>query len=91
MWVVHAPPPPAQLRLLLLLFQSVFYAQVTSSSKIYENNSETENADAQSIKLRKMSDLSKQNEHLIQPYLAKYSALSDIEILKNVLHGYNAA
>ena len=71
--------------------QNNSYAQVTSPAKVYEKNSETEHVIVQSTEFQKTSDLIKQMEDLIETYLAKISDESDIETLKKVLNGHNAA
>ena len=72
-------------------FQSLSYAQVTSSAKVYDNNSETENVTDQSNELQFLFDLFKEIEDIIEPYRANISELSDLEYLKKDLHGYKAA
>ena len=43
------------------------------------------------LNFQKIFDLIKQIEEIIEPYRANASELSDIEILRRVLHGYHAA
>ena len=70
--------------------QSVFHAQVTSSAKVYENISEFQHANAQSIAFQETFDLIEQTEELIEPYRAKTSEVPDKKILKEVLHRNHA-
>ena len=58
---------------------------------MYEKNSEIDQVNAQSTEFQKTFDLSKLIEELIEPCRAENSELSDIEILKKVLHGYHDA
>ena len=71
--------------------EPVYYAQVTSSAKVHENNSASELAIAHSTESRKTFDLIKQIEELFESYRATNSDLSDIEFLKKVLHAYHDA
>ena len=71
--------------------QSVSYAQVTSSAKVYENNSEIDHVTAQSIEFHKTFDPIKQTEKMVRPYQATNFELIDIEFVKKVLHGYHAS
>ena len=72
-------------------FQSFSYAAFIAYAKNYENNSEAETVNDQSIEFQKMFDLIKQKEEISEPYRAKNSELSDIQILKKVRLGYHAA
>ena len=69
------------------------YAQIKTSSKVYEkitSDNEAINTD-QSIPIRQMLELNKEPEEMVQPRQANNFELSDSEILRKGLHGYNAA
>ena len=67
------------------------FGQATSTAKIDENNnSELEHVLFKSIEFRKKFDLIKQIEEMIKPCRANNAELSDIEIMKNILLGYQA-
>ena len=51
--------------------QSVSYAEVTASAKVFENISETEHVNAQPTDFQKTLDLIEQIEELIEPYRVK--------------------
>ena len=70
---------------------SISFAQLTSFAKVYKKISEIQNNNAQSLEFRKTFDLIKQIEEISDPYWANNSELSDMGVLKNVLHGYHAA
>ena len=53
--------------------------------------SETEHVNAQSTESQKTFDLTEKFEESIEAYRVEKSQLTDIEILKKVLHGYHAA
>ena len=81
-----------QYRLSAITFsQSVSYAQVTSAAEVSENNSDTEYFQAQSTGFQETFQLLKHIPELLEPYRAKNSEVSHIEILKKHLHGYHAA
>ena len=66
------------------------FPQVTNSAKVYEKDSETEHVFAQSNESQKTYDLIKRIEELLEAIRFSISELSDIEILMNFLHVYDA-
>ena len=73
--------------------QSGSYAQIKTSSKVYEKfTSDNEAIDTdQSIPNRQLLELNKEPEEMVQPCQANNFEISDSEILRKGLHGYNAA